>query len=445
MGSIDATSPRLEPTVELLQTLIRNRCVNTGHRDSGEEVRNADTLRQFLGNAVDTQVYDAAEGRRSIVAKIHGSDPKAPSLALICHTDVVPADDIDWLHDPFGGDLVDGMVWGRGAIDMLNMTATMAAAIRHAGECGHRPRGDISFIATADEEGQATWGAKYLLEHHLHDVATDYVVTEGGGWPLTSGPTPKLSWATAEKGTMWLRLIVHGRAGHAAMPFGADNALVKAATIVGLLDAHRPEPVMSETWTRWVRGMDFDPETTSGLLDASRVRDTADTLPELGGTAHACTHMTLTPTGARGGIAINSIPERVEIDVDARVMPGQTRLDVEREIRAALGRLADEVTIEWIHELVTHESPLETPLYDTVTGIVDNIAPGTQLVPSMITASTDADYFRRAGAQVYGFSMFSGFVGPSEFRHMFHGANERVDTTTLALSTELWTQLIDKF
>jgi acetylornithine deacetylase/succinyl-diaminopimelate desuccinylase-like protein len=208
MGSISAAAPRLEQTVELLQTLIRNRCVNTGHEESGEDVRNADTLRQFLGNAVDTQVYDAAEGRRSLVAKIHGSDPSAPSLALLCHTDVVPAADQDWQHDPFGGDLIDGVVWGRGAIDMLNMTATMAAALRHAGQCGHRPRGDISFIATADEEAQATWGAKYLLEQHLRDVTADYVITEGGGWPLTSGPHPKLSWATADKRTVWLRAPV---------------------------------------------------------------------------------------------------------------------------------------------------------------------------------------------------------------------------------------------
>ncbi|MQA08155.1 MAG: M20/M25/M40 family metallo-hydrolase [Pseudonocardiaceae bacterium] len=446
LAEVELSQPRVAETVELLQALIRNRCVNTGERSAGHEVRNADVLAQFLGSTVDTQVYDAAPGRRSLVARIEGSDPAAPSLGLLAHTDVVPADDQDWLRDPFGGELVDGAVWGRGAIDMLNMTACMAAAMRTLGATGFRPRGDIVFVAAADEEARAEFGARYLLERHRDDVLTDYVLTEGGGWPLTAGPRPKLSWATADKGTAWLRLRVRGRAGHAAMPYGADNALVKAAEVVRRLHTHRVSPVISDVWRGWVAGMGFDAEVAAGLLDERSVLSVArEQTGDVAAAAHACTHLTITPTMARGGVAINAIPECVEIDVDARTLPGQTRGEVASEIRNALGELDPEVTIEWLHELSTTQSPLSTPVFDTVKDVTRAIVPGTELVPSLITASTDAEYFRRHGAKAYGFSITTDYVSPTEFAAMFHGPNERIDVRSLALSTTLWERLARSF
>lgn len=430
--------------VDLLRTMIRNGCVNTGDVASGHEERTADVLRQYLDPVIDTRVVDAAPGRRSLMARIEGTDPAAPSLGLLCHTDVVPARDDDWTHDPFGGELADGMIWGRGAVDMLNTTATMAVALRHAILAGARPRGDVVLVAAADEESHADHGVRYLLAHHRDEVYAERILTEGGGWPLTTGPAPKLSWAVADKGSSWLRLDVHGRAGHAAMPWGADNALVTAAEVVRRLAAHRVVPRIDDTWTRWVRGMGFDARTVAGLLDAETVLATAEGTgdPALTAHAHACTHLTITPTGARGGVAINSIPELVEIDVDARTLPGQAPAEVEAEIRAALGELLDRVELVWLHQLVTRTSPVESTLRDRVAGIADALVPGTELVPGMITASTDADYFRREGAEVYGFAMLSGYATPEEFRRMFHGPDERVDVRSLELSAALWGELI---
>jgi acetylornithine deacetylase/succinyl-diaminopimelate desuccinylase-like protein len=446
--------------VELLTTMIRNGCVNTGDVASGHEVRTADTLRAYLGDVVDTAVVDAAPGRRSLVARLPGTDPTAPSLGLVCHTDVVPATDADWTRDPFAaeldlgasgatGDGGGGMVWGRGAIDMLDTTATMAVALRRAGLAarrGIRPRGDLVFVAAADEEGHAEHGARYLLEHHRDEVMADRVVTEGGGWPLTSGPTPALSWAVAEKGSAWLRLDVHGRAGHAAMPHGADNALVTAAEVIRRLAEHRVAPRLPAEWEAWVAAMGYDAELTTGLLDPGTVLATAEATgdPALAAHAHACTHLTITPTGARGGVVINAIPDLVEIDVDARILPGQSCTEVETEIVRALDGLTDRVDLVWRHRLETTSSPVASPLRDTVAGIADALVPGTRLVPGMITASTDADYFRRAGAEVYGFSMHSGYATPEQFRRMFHGPDERVDLRSLELSTAMWTELISQ-
>ena len=153
-------------TVELLQALIRNRCVNDGTASSGFESRNAELIQQYLGGVgLDVQHFEPFPGRASLVAKIEGSDPSAPSLCLMGHTDVVPVNESGWSRDPFGGELVDGEVWGRGAVDMLNLTASMAVAFKHLAATGFRPRGDLIYFAVADEESGSAHGAQWMADH----------------------------------------------------------------------------------------------------------------------------------------------------------------------------------------------------------------------------------------------------------------------------------------
>jgi acetylornithine deacetylase/succinyl-diaminopimelate desuccinylase-like protein len=169
-------------TVELLQTMIRSACVNEGTVESGQEVRNADAIEAFLdGSGLDVERVEAAPGRVSLIVRIEGRDPDAPSLCLDGHTDVVPVNEDGWSRDPFGGELVDGEVWGRGAVDMLNLTASYAVVLRRLAATGFRPRGDLVFVAVADEESGSTYGARHLAEHHRDVMATDFVLTENGG------------------------------------------------------------------------------------------------------------------------------------------------------------------------------------------------------------------------------------------------------------------------
>ena len=156
-----ATGDLTGRTVELLQALIRNACVNDGTPESGQEVRNADLLQSYLeGSGLAIQRYEPTPGRASLVARIEGTDPSAPSLCLMGHTDVVPVSPDGWSRDPFGGELVDGEVWGRGAVDMLNLTAAQAVAFRHLADQGFRPRGDLVYFAVADEESGSAHGAR---------------------------------------------------------------------------------------------------------------------------------------------------------------------------------------------------------------------------------------------------------------------------------------------
>jgi len=175
-------------TVELLQALIRNECVNSGTVESGQEVRNAEVLRDYLGGVgLDMEFFEAAPGRTTLVARIEGRDPSAPSLCLNGHTDVVPVSPEGWSRDPFGGELVDGEVWGRGAVDMLNLTASMAVAIRHLAKTGFRPSGDLVFLAVADEESGSAYGARWMADNHADLITTDYVLTESGGYQYQRG------------------------------------------------------------------------------------------------------------------------------------------------------------------------------------------------------------------------------------------------------------------
>ena len=228
--------------IELLQALIRNACVNDGTPQSGQEVRNADTLAAYLGTSgIETEVFEAAPGRVSLVARITGAQPGAPALCLMGHTDVVPVNPAGWDRDPFGGELVDGEVWGRGAVDMLNLTSTMAVAFRDLARTGFRPRGDVIFFAVADEESGSGYGAHWMADHHWDAIGADFVLTEGGGLHGGTAQAPVVTVSVAEKGVSWRRLRVTGEPGHGSMPFRTNNALVKAAAVVSGSPTTRPE------------------------------------------------------------------------------------------------------------------------------------------------------------------------------------------------------------
>src|SRR6266487_1313808 len=196
-----------DPTGEvtdLLQQLIRNRCVNLGDPESGQEQRNADLLGGYLeGAGLDLERFEPLPGRRSLVARIEGSDADAPSLCLMGHTDVVPVNPEGWERDPFGAELIDGIVWGRGAVDMLNTTASMAVAFKKLATTGFQPRGDLIYFAVADEEALGTHGAKWMTENEPDAVRADYCITEFGGMRLPFSDAPKLPVTVAEKGTYW--------------------------------------------------------------------------------------------------------------------------------------------------------------------------------------------------------------------------------------------------
>jgi acetylornithine deacetylase/succinyl-diaminopimelate desuccinylase-like protein len=433
-------------TVELLQAMIRNQCVNDGSPESGDEIRTADTLQAFLeGSGLDTQRYESIPGRGSIVARIEGSDPDAPSLCLMGHTDVVPVSPDGWSNDPFGGELLrnaDGVdeVWGRGAIDMLNLTSSMAVAFRHLARTGFQPKGDLIYFGVADEEAGGKWGAEWMLEHHPDAVDADYCLTELGGWSTVDEHGHRhVTVNVGEKGLAWRRLRVTGTPGHGSMPFGADNALIKAAEVVRRLAEYRTSPHLGDTWRALVESMSPPAELRAALLDPATIYDTLGTLPTpLARTCHALTHTTISPNIAQGGQKTNVIPDAVEIEVDIRTVPGTTRADVDALLADALGDLAPHVDVTDLQVGHPTESGTDNPLWDVVTKHTQVAYPGAKVVPGLIVGGTDARFYRDRGRTAYGAGLFSPSMDFATFGSRFHGHDERIDVDSLALCTEFW-------
>jgi len=430
-------------TVELLATMIRNACVNDGTPESGQEVRSADTLTAFLsGTGLDVERYEPTPGRVSIVTRIPGRDPKAPKLLLMGHTDVVPVNPDGWVNDPFGGEVIDGEVWGRGAVDMLNITSSMAVAFRQLATSGFRPTGDLIYFAVADEEAGSAHGAQWMADNHPESIRADYVLTENGGLHSGSPDAPAIGINIGEKGVAWRRLRLTGTPGHGSMPFRTDNALVKAAAVVQRLADYRPPPRFSELWAERVASLGVDDELRAALLDPARIDEVLATMPNRGAASylHACTHTTFSVNVVDGGpqMKTNVIPDTIELQVDVRTLPGEGADEVQAHLDAALGDLADTVAVEIIMNDPASISRTDNPLWETLQRAVARPFPTARLTPQMIVGFTDARVFRQMGSVAYGAGLFSPELDNGEFSSRFHGHNERVDVESLRLSTELW-------
>jgi acetylornithine deacetylase/succinyl-diaminopimelate desuccinylase-like protein len=433
-------------TVELLQALIRSACVNDGSPESGDESRNADVLQHFLeGAGLDVERFEALPGRASIVARIEGSDPDAPSLCLMGHTDVVPVSPAGWSHDPFGGELLrnaDGVeeVWGRGAIDMLNLTSSMAVAFRHLARSGFRPSGDLIYFGVADEEAGGVWGAEWMFDHHPGAIDADYCLTELGGWSSVDEHGHRhVTVNIGEKGLAWRRLRVSGTPGHGSMPYGADNALVKAAEIVRRLSEYQPAPHISDIWRAQVEVMKIPAELRRALLSPDTIADALARLPvPVARGCHAATHTTISPNVAHGGQKTNMIPDAVDIEVDIRTVPGTTRADVQAMLDAALGEFVAHVEITELQSGEPSACGIDNPLWDVLARNTQRVYPGARLLPGLVVGGTDARFYRDRGRVAYGTGLFSPTMDMATFGNRFHGHDERIDVESLALATQFW-------
>ncbi|MEL7974848.1 M20/M25/M40 family metallo-hydrolase [Isoptericola sp. F-RaC21] len=431
-------------TVELLQALIRNACVNDGTVGSGQEVRNAETIADFLdGAGLELERVEPRPGRTSLVTRVHGSDPAAPSLGLVGHTDVVPVEPDGWTRDPFGGELVDGWVWGRGAIDMLGLTAAYAVVTRELATSGRPPRGDLLLAAVADEEHGSVWGVDWLTTHRWDLVRADHVLTESGGVPV--GPRGSRTLAVGEKGGAGRLLRMHGRPGHGSGPWGSRNAIVLAAEVVRRVAAARGPVVVGDLWRRYVDALAPEPDLRAALLDPERLDDALPRLGDLGAVAHATTHTTLAPTVVGGGSKPNVIPGLAEITLDIRILPGTRPGDVEALLADTLGDLAEHVEIVGDRFGEPSLSPTDTDLYRVIERTVTARTGGAPVVPTLGTGGTDGRFYRRRGVPAYGFGLLSAGWDPGTWRGLFHGNDERVDVASLELTTAALRDVVTTF
>lgn len=436
-------------TLELLQALIRNRCVNTGNADSGHEARSVETLAAFFGRRGEER--EPLPGRRSVVYRIPGRVTGAPSLMLMGHLDVVPVTESGWSVDPFAAEVRDGLVWGRGAVDMLNLTAAMAVTFKpYLTGSAPPPAGDLVYLGVADEEAGGQLGAKWLLEQHPELVATDYLLTEIAFPPLRTG-TGDLVYPikVGEKGPHWRRLVATGTPAHGSQPYGTDNALVKAARAITLLADGRAPVAITDGWRAFVAGLDLEPEraaalTDPDLIDAEIERIAAES-PGFARYVHACTHLTVSPNVASGGTKLNTVADAAEAQIDMRVLPGQDEITVDDHLRKVLGPGYEELEIEGTMDFPASSSPTSGPLWEAIGDAFETATGSRRLIPAITPATTDARFFRAAGAVAYGVGLFDDALSFEEFLSMFHGNDERVSVRSLGMTADLLASIIDRF
>jgi len=417
-----ATTLRQEVT-ELLQGLIRIDTTNP----PGNETAAAELLRDFLVDAgVECELYAKVPERANLVARIPGRG-NGPTLLFLSHTDVVLADASEWNADPFGGELRDGEIWGRGALDMKGQVAAEAVAIASLAREGFEPAGDLIFCATADEEVGAGFGASWLCEEHPEAVRCDYLINEGSGDRVELGGNAFYLCSVSEKMSAPFRMRVLGRSGHASMPSIADNALVKAAPLIAALGAYKPELQLIPEVEALIETVTGErPTSPAEVLETSRA-----VAPLLGEMVEPLLSMTLSPTMATASQKRNVIPAVCDIVVDSRLLPGMTTDEQQEIVRGVLGEGDYELT-----SLESHggtRSEIRTPLWDAVTSWVESIDPGAKPAPVCVAGFTDSHWFREAfGTVAYGF--FPSRVMPIETAaRLIHSADERVPVDDLEL------------
>lgn len=436
-----------DPTIELLQQLIRNACVNDGTESSGQEARSVATLAEYLG--APGEIYEPVPGRQSVVYRVAGHDPAAPSLALLPHLDVVPVNPSGWSVDPFAAEISDGFVWGRGAVDMLNLTAAMATVFRPYLTGEKRLPGDLVFAAVADEENSGILGAKFLVENHWEAVRADYLLTEVAypAVPTPSGAVFPVS--VGEKGPFWTTLSASGTPGHGSSPYGSDNALHPIVEALhGLFTTPMPVAITDE-WREFVGGLELDPDLGAALVDADRIDDAIDRLavedPTFARYVHAATHLTVSPNKVDGGVKANVIPDRATAEVDLRALPGMDREFVDQHLRKAMGSAGDRVELIPMSDHDPSSSPRGNPLWDAIVDGIEVHTGTRRVVPALMTVATDARYFRHRGTIAYGVGLFDERLSFGDFLSLFHGNDERVSVDSVVRTAGLLETVIERF
>jgi acetylornithine deacetylase/succinyl-diaminopimelate desuccinylase-like protein len=425
-----------DEVVALCRDLIRIDTSNRGDNSGPGERRAAEHVAALLTDVgLEPTVLESDTNRASVVARIAGTDQSRPALLIHGHLDVVPADASDWQVHPFSGEVSDGCVWGRGAVDMKDMDAMTLAVIRQRMREGRRPPRDIVLAFLADEEAGGTYGARWLVDNHpgLFDGVTE-AISEVGGFSVTFGGRRLYLIEIAEKGLAWMRLTARGTAGHGSM-LQKDNAVTELAEAIARIGRHdwpiQLTPAVEAFFTEAAAafGVDFDPAGLPQLLDK------VGSLSRLTG---ATVRHTLNPTVLEAGYKVNVVPQHATAQVDGRFLPGHED-GFFAEVDKLLG---PHVEREFIHHDIAVETTFDGDLVGAMKDALLAEDPDGKAIPYCLSGGTDAKSFSRLGIRCFGFAPLQ--LPPDlDFSGMFHGVDERVPTDALQFGTRVLDRFLD--
>ncbi|MDN5756147.1 MAG: M20/M25/M40 family metallo-hydrolase [Arthrobacter sp.] len=420
---------------EICRTLIRFDTSNFGGNDARPERPAAEYVAELMtGGGLAPKIYESSPGRASVVARMEGTDPSLPALVVHGHLDVVPAQAEDWSVDPFAAEVKDGLIWGRGAVDMKDMDAMILAVQRQMHREGVKPQRDLIFAYFADEEAGGTYGAGWMVENHPEVFAgAGEAISEVGGFSSTVGGRRAYFLQTAEKGLHWLTMHAGGRAGHGSQ-INDENAVTRLAGAISRIGAHE-WPIEYTKTTRALMegvseltGIEFDERNPEPLLDA---------LGNVSRFVGATLQNTSNPTALKSGYKHNVIPGAAEAFLDCRTLPGRDEL-LHETLRELAGAGVDFSTE---HSDTSLEVPFSGSLVDNMVASISAEDPGAVVLPYMLSGGTDNKSLSRLGITGYGFAPLQ-LPDELDFTSMFHGVDERVPVDALKFGTRVLSRLL---
>jgi acetylornithine deacetylase/succinyl-diaminopimelate desuccinylase-like protein len=437
MDSLPADMPdgSLEQeTTELLQQLIRFNTVNP----PGDERAAIEHLAAYVGrDGFDVELLAADEKRPNLVADLHG-ERDGPTLCYLGHVDTVLADPAEWEHDPWSGDVADGCVWGRGALDMKSQVAAEAAAAVFLAREGWRPAsGHLKLVFVADEETGGELGAAWLTEAHPEKVRCDMLVNEGAGEAFEWDGSRAYGVCCGEKGLFRFAVTARGTAGHASLPRTGDNALLKLGPVLNRMAEAASSFELTDVPEAMLAALGFDPSDP-----AQAVQRIAEAQPELLVVVEPMLGVTVVPTMAHASDKINVIPSRAELRVDCRVPPGLGEDAAWRRIHEVLGEDEGSVQVEFTETMTGNHSPADGPLMDAIGRWVSQHDPGARTLPVLLPGASDSRFFRAAFPECVAYGFFpQRHQGLFETAPLVHSANERVDVRDLGFAATFYADL----
>jgi len=420
---------------DICRDLIRIDTTNPGDHSGPGERAAAEYVAGLLGEVgLEPAVLESHPKRTSLVARVPGEDRNRPALLIHGHLDVVPASASDWQRDPFSGEIADGCVWGRGAVDMKDMDAIMLAVMRQRLREGRKPARDVVLAFTADEEAGGTWGAAFLTRHpDLFEGVTE-AIGEVGGFSVSVGGRRMYTIQTAEKGLAWMRLSAAGTAGHGSM-IHPDNAVTALTEAVARIGRHEWPVRLPDSARAFLEaasdalGVEFDPEDPGTVIGQ---------LGSMGRLIGATVQNTANPTRLNAGYKVNVIPQSATAEIDGRFLPGHEE-EFFKEIDRLLGSA---VKREFIHHDIALETTADGALYDAMSAALLAEDPQATVVPYCLSAGTDAKWFNKAGIRCFGFSPLK-LTPDLDFSGMFHGIDERVPVDGLRFGVRVLDRFLD--
>jgi acetylornithine deacetylase/succinyl-diaminopimelate desuccinylase-like protein len=432
----DAHRTAEDEVADICRDLIRIDTTNPGDHSGPGEREAAEYVAELLAEVgLGAQIFESHPRRTSLVTRIAGADQERPALLIHGHLDVVPANASDWQRDPFGGEIADGFVWGRGAVDMKDMDAMVLAVIRQRLREGRKPERDIVLAFTADEEAGGNWGAAFLAREHpeLFDGVSE-AIGEVGGFSVTIGDQRMYPVQTAEKGLAWMRLSAAGTAGHGSM-IHEDNAVTELAEAVARIGRHDWPVRLPESVRAFLEaaaaalGVEFDPEDPGAVIGK---------LGPMGRMIGATVKNTANPTGLKAGYKVNVIPQSGTAEIDGRFLPGY-----EDEFYEEIDRLlGGTVKREFIHHDISLETTADGALYEAMRAALIAEDPQATVVPYCLSAGTDAKWFSKLGIRCFGYSPLQ-LPSNVDFSGMFHGVDERVPVDALRFGVRVLDHFLD--